>query len=473
MTKATSTRSLPWKDNIAYSMGNLGSNLIFAMIMFYMTFFYTDVLKIPAATAGILFLMARMWDAVNDPVMGFLVDRTSTRWGKFRPFIIIGIIPCALLYVLAFTVPDLSQTGRVLWAFFTYIPLGMAVTFINIPYHAQTTILTTDSMERAEVGAVSNIAALIATLIVAATTLPLVNSFSTQAKGFTAATIIFGTIMVVCYLITFVFTRKYDLPLSTPKKSAAGQHGFRETFRVLGDNRPLISLMTAYFFVQTAMSVVTAAAIYFFKYYLNAQNYYPIFMAAFLILMAAGMAVVPPLARKFGKKNLFQASNLGHSLGLLSIFLLLFFKGGSIIQSPFVWLLLPGVFLTAFCNGPVVALVWGMLPDTVEYAELKVGIRSEGLIFALLSFTMKAGLALGGAITAFGLDFIGYIPGVAQSPEALGKLLILCTLVPLVFRIPVWGAMHFYNLSEKQFAQILTELDFKTNGSKEKLLETQ
>jgi Na+/melibiose symporter-like transporter len=108
--------------------------------------------------------------------------------------------------------------------------------------------------------------------------------------------------------------------------------------------------------------------------------------------------------------------------------------------------------------------------DNIAYS---MGNLGSNLIFALLSFTMKAGLALGGAITAFGLDSIGYIPGVAQSPEALGKLLILCTLVPLVFRIPVWGAMHFYNLSEKQFAQILTELDFKTNVSKEKLLETQ
>lgn len=463
MTEAKSdksARTLPWLDNIAYSMGNLGSNLVFGMAMFYMTYFYTDIMLIPAAATGVLFLVARFWDAINDPIMGMLVDRTHTRLGKFRPFIIIGIFPCAIMYVLTFHAPDYNTNGKIIWAYCTYIPLGMMSTFINIPYHAQTTIMTTDPIERAEVGTVSNMTALIGQLIVAAGTLPLVAMFADQKAGFTRTAMIFGAAMLVCYTITFIRTKKYDLPASKQKleKTAANNYSFKEKFRVLTQNRPLLALMTGYFFFQLSMSMLAALPIYFFKYYLVKESLYPAAMGLFLLLMVAGMLIVPVLSRKIGKKMLFQASNLISLAAWGGLYFVFHYSGRDIMGSPLLWPALALGALSTFFNGPVVALVWGMIPDTVEYAELKVGIRSEGLIFALLSFVMKSGLAVGGAIAAGGLSIINYIPGKEQTPETLHSMLVLIFLVPLIFRFLTWVGMHFYNLTEERFREIVEEL---------------
>jgi GPH family glycoside/pentoside/hexuronide:cation symporter len=465
-------RTLPWKDNIGYSMGNLGSNLVFGMVTFYMLYFYTDVMGISAAAVGVLFLVARFWDAANDPIMGSIVDKTHTRWGKFRPFIIIGIVPCAVFYVLTFYTPDLSHTGKLIWAFATYIPLGMIVTFINIPYHAQTTIMTKDSVERTEIGTVSTMTALIATLIVAVGTLPIVKCFSTPQKGFMVVTIIFGIAMIICYWITFMVTKRYDLPekKGTLKKSAANFFTFREKTRVLTQNRPLLSLMFAYLFFQIGSSITATTMIYFFKYYLKLEWVYPIFMGLYLMLMLIGMTIVPSLSKKYGKKRVFQISNLIASITILIPAAILPF----IDMGTNDWMMGPGIVIAiivlfgAFWNGPVVALVWGIIPDTVEYAEFKVGIRSEGLIYAMLSFMMKAGLALGGALAGAVLWFIDYVPNQEQSPSTLLGLLILVSVVPFAIRLLTNFAMSFYNLDEAEFKRIVSELE-KQNQSEQSL----
>ena len=458
---SNSKRTLPWIDNIAYSMGNFGSNLVFGMITFYMMYFYTDVMGISAAAAGTLFLVARFWDAINDPIMGSIVDKTHTKMGKFRPFIIIGIVPCAILYILTFTTPDLSSTGKVIWAFATYIPLGMVVTFINIPYHAQTTIMSDKSIERAEVGAVSTIAGLLATLVVVAVTLPLLKNFSTPQKGFVGVTTIFGVGMIVCYLIAFVRTKKYDLPVSKDNlgKTAANRFTFKEKTHVLTKNRPLMALMFSYLFFQIGTSIMAGASIYFFKYYLNMSAFYPVFMGVYLAIMAGGMLFVPALTRFMGKKNLFQFSNVISGVFLLITFIMCLQMTRAETAASFQYgALFYIVLLSAFFTGQVNALVWGMIPDTVEYAELKVGIRSEGLVFALLSFMMKAGLAIAGALSGAVFTYIKYVPNQTQTESTLFGMLVLFILIPLFTRVLTAICMFFYNLSENQFAEIVAQL---------------
>jgi GPH family glycoside/pentoside/hexuronide:cation symporter len=458
---SNSKRTLPWMDNIAYSMGNFGSNLIFGMITFYMMYFYTDIMGISAAAAGTLFLVARFWDAINDPIMGSIVDKTHTKMGKFRPFIIIGIVPCAVLYVLTFTTPDLSATGKVIWAFATYIPLGMVVTFINIPYHAQTTIMSDKSIERAEVGAVSSIAALLATLVVAAFTMPLLKNFATPQKGFVGVTTIFGVAMIFCYLIAFVRTKKYDLPSSKDNlgKTAANRFTLKEKTHVLTKNRPLMALMFSYLFFQIGASIMAGTAIYFFKYYLNISGFYPVFMGVFLAIMAGGMLFVPVLTRFMGKKNLFQFSNAISGVFLLITFIMCAKMTCAETAASFQYgALFYIVLISSFFSGQGVALVWGMIPDTVEYAELKVGIRSEGLVFALLSFMMKAGLAIAGALSGAVFTYIKYEPNQVQTESTLFGMLILFILIPVFMKVLTAICMFFYNLSENQFAEIVAEL---------------
>jgi sugar (glycoside-pentoside-hexuronide) transporter len=453
-------RTLPWLDNLGYSMGNFGSNLIFGMAGFYMVYFYTDVMGISAAIVSVLMLVARFWDAINDPIMGSFVDKTRTKMGKFRPYIIAGIVPCAIMYVLTYYTPNFSHTGKVIWAFATYIPLGMIVTSINIPYHAQTTIMSVDPIERAEIGAVSSITAILATLVVAAGTLPIVASFKTPQIGFVYITAIFGIVMIVSYYITFVVTKKYDRPQSTDKleKTAANRFTFKEKMKVLTKNPPLLALMFGYLFVNTAQSIMAASAIYFFQYYIQKSKAVTSgFLGGFLILMMIGMMLVPYMSKKSGKQKLFQVSNFITAICLFCP-LLVYLVFDRLDSTGFIMMSL-FFMIGSFWSGPVVALIWGMIPDTVEYAELKVGIRSEGMIFAFLSFMMKAGLALGGVITAGTLAIINYVPNQEQPDTTLFGILCMFTLVPSVIRILANISMKYYSLSEEQFKEIVQILE--------------
>lgn len=459
---STTKRTLPWKDNIAYAMGSMGVNFMFALISFYLMYFYTDVMGISAAAAGMLLLVARVWDAVNDPVMGSIVDKTHTRWGKFRPFIIIGIVPGGLLFMLTFYTPDLSIAGKTIWAYATYLPMLMAVTFIYIPYHAQSTVMTTNSLERAEVAAMQQVTGIIATLIVAAGTLPLVKSFATPQKGFFYAAGIFGLASVVCYFITFVRTKQYDLPKDQVKQgnTKAKFFTFKERIKVVTHNRPLLSAVISYLFFQIGLTIMTGMAVYFFKYYVEMEEFYPVIMGSFMVTMVAGILCIPVLTRIMGKKNLYQLSNILATLSLIVVFYLCNTPDSALVAQSFNFGPLFFIFLShAFWNGPVIALIWGIVPDTVEFAEWKIGIRAEGLVFATLGFMQKTALGLAGAVAGAVLSIIDYVPNQPQSSDTLFGILVIFCLVPIACRVLTSIAMCFYNLTEEDFATIVNKLE--------------
>lgn len=454
-------RTLPWKDNLAYSMGSGGINFMFGLVSFYLLFFFTDVLGITAAAAGTLLLVARIWDAIFSLIMGTIVDRTHTRWGKFRPYILFGLIPCWLLFILNFYTPDLSVFGKTIWAYATHIPLLMAITCIYIPYHAMSPIMTTNSIERAEVGTLQQIIAFIATLIIAAGTLPMVGVFATSQQGFFYTAAIVGFLAVVSYFITFCGTKRYDRPkdhsgFTIPQGGAP----FMQNIKVLTQNRPLLSLMFSYLFFNTGLTLMTAVSVYFFKYYIKMESIFPVFMGSFMVTMIVGAVFVPVISRMIGKKNLYQMANLLAITAMLVVLILCFrWEIGQVAQSFRFGLLFFMNMFIAFWTGPVIALIWGIVPDTVEFAEWKVGIRAEGLIFAFLGFMQKTSLGISGVVSGFILSFIGYMPNREQTDRALLGFLVLFILVPLVFRVIAMIAMAFYNLTEKDFAEIVQSLN--------------
>ncbi len=455
-------RTFPWKDNIAYSTGNMGVGIMNGMASLYLLFFYTDVLGISAAAIGIIFLSTRLWDAINDPIMGIIVDRTNTRWGKFRPFILFGTFPLAVLFILTYYTPDFSHNGKVMWAFATCLSGGMMLTLINIPYHAQAATLTSDSNERAEIGALVWIFLLMSFLIVGAITLPLVKTFSTPQKGFLYVTAIFSIPLIISLYIPFFSTKKYDHPGSNikPVKNVARRFQLKKTIAVITKNRPLLALISSNLFVQMQGTMFTSAIVYFFKYNLNIEEFYPTFTGLFFIFTIFGSVSTPLMVKKFGKKTVFQLNNaIIAILCLICFFFLLNIDRETAASSfhfgPFFFM----TMLIGFCAGTAFAVIWGAIPDSVEYAEWKTGIRSEGLIYSLLAFGTKTGMALGGALSAAILAYVNYIPNIEQTDRTLFGILFLFLGSPCILRILAGISMHYYNLNEEKFAQIVIELD--------------
>ncbi len=454
-------RTFPLKDNIAYSIGNLGVGMIMGMISLYLLYFYTDVLGISATTIGIIFFIARFWDAINDPIMGTIVDRTNTRWGKFRPYILFGTLPLAIIFVLTFYSPDFKPTGKVIWAFATYISFGMIFTLINIPYHAQAAILTSNSNERAEIGSLVWLFFFMSSLIVAGVTLPIVKIFSTPQKGFLFVAAIISIPLIISLYIPFFSTKKYDHPGHKEKfKSNTGRRfPLKESVAVITKNRPLLVLMSGNLFIQMAGNIFFSGIVYFFRYYLNSEDFYPKFTGLVFIFMIFGIVSTPLMVKKLGKKNTFQLNNaISVILFLVALLLLVNIDRQTAASSFHFGLLFFIAMLNSFCSGPPLAVVWGAIPDSVEYAEWKTAIRSEGIIYSLLAFGTKTGMALGGVLSAAMLAFINYVPNIEQTDSTLFGLIILFAGLPCILKVLAGVSMHYYDLSEEEFAQIVIEL---------------
>ena len=460
---AKHVRTLPWKDNIGYCVAATGQAYVYGMVALYLTYFYTDYLKIGAAMAGTVFLIARLWDAFNDPIMGYIVDRTNTRWGRFRPYILFGAVPFAVFLALCFYAPDLSLTGRIIWAFATYIPLGMFQTLLTIPWHAQTVVITTDPAERSEIAGVFSIVFQAAYFMVAALAIPIKHMFPKDI-GFFYTAAIFGAIGTVCWYICFAATKKYDrteiyqrLPVADSKLSDV-----KARLKVVTHNRPFVFLMLAFFANQTATAITQATIIYFFRYYLKMEWLFPLVMGGFAALTAAGAMIMSLISRKKGKKKIYQLSNLIFA-GLMLVNFLIYWAAGpqDTYSTGFIVFMVVLILIVAFFNGPITALVWSMLPDTVEHGEWKVGVRSEGILYSVFSFMMKSGLALGGALTGFLLAAIKYVPDQAQSGGTLFGFLLMLFVCPAIMQILSFVAIVPYDLDEEKHRKIVEELKQK------------
>lgn len=456
---------LPFREKIAYGFGDLASVLYWQTFMVYLTYFYTDVFGIAAAAAGTMLGLSRSVDAFFDPVMGMIADRTKTRWGKFRPYLLWMCVPFAVMGVLTFTVPDLAPPGKLLWAWITYNGLMLLYTAINIPYTAMLGVISPNPNERTTLSSVKFVFAFSAGMIVSATLLPLskILGGGNDAHGWQLTFIVIGLAAIGFFLITFFNTRERVLP-PPAQKTSVGQD-----LRDLFTNGPWLLLLATTITFILFVAVRSSVTVHYFKYYVGTQTltlpaWLPkfggtqewhleglvsVFNTSGQLASLIGVMLVPLFARGVGRKAAFVTMLLV-AIGCTASFYFL---------APGQLLLIFGInLLGSVTGGPLSALLWAMYADTADYAEWQKGRRATGLIFSASIFAQKQGWAIG-AMVALGLmQSVGFVANVEQTPRSLHGLVLLMSVIPASIGMLAVVLILFYPLYEAKVSRMASDL---------------
>lgn len=442
------------KEKIGYGLGDTASHFVWDMVGFWILIFYTDTFGISAAAAGTIMLIARVWDMVSDPLMGIIADRTNTRWGKFRPYILWMALPYSVLAVLTFTTPDLGPTGKVIYAGVTYLLLMTVFTAINLPYSSLGAVMTSDSYERAGLNSYRFIFAFVGQFIVTGTALSLALYFGNgdNAKGYQYTLILFSVISFILFMITFKTTKERVQP---PKEQ---KQNLKKDLQNLFKNRPWVILFFVGIisFIMFAMQNLSIA--YYFKYYIGKEESVQLFNVIGTIALIAGIPLSKPLSKRFGKRNIYVASSLLSGL----FFILLYLPGTQNIVSIYVLNI-----LAKFTYAPAVPLLWTMLADTADYSEWKYGRRSTGLVFSAATFAQKAGWGIGGALAGWLLALYKFTPNIEQTASALTGIKLMISVFPGVLYMSCAILLYFYAIDHQTCLVMQKDLDArreKENG---------
>jgi GPH family glycoside/pentoside/hexuronide:cation symporter len=452
--KANSTGSkLSFREKLGYGVGDTASHFVWDMVGFWILIFYTDTFGISAAAAGTIMLIARAWDMLSDPMMGIIADRTNTRWGKFRPYILWMALPYSILAVLTFSTPGFGQAGKVAYAAITYFLLMTVFTAINLPYSSLGAVMTSDSNERAGLNSYRFIFAFVGQLIVSGTALSLALFFGKgdQAKGYQLTLILFSVISFILFMITFRTTRERVQPPKAQKES------IREDFRNLLKNRPWLILFFVGIisFVMFAMQNLSVA--YYFKYYIGNEKGVQLFNVIGTVALIVVIPFSKPLAKKFGNRNVFLASSLVSGF----FFMLLFLPGVSDLK----WIYAFNI-LAKMAYAPAVPLLWTMLADTADYSEWKSGRRSTGLVFSAATFAQKAGWGIGGALAGWLLALFRFVPNVEQTDAAITGIKLMISVIPGILYMSCAILLFFYNIDKKTCLVMQEELEARREKDK-------
>jgi GPH family glycoside/pentoside/hexuronide:cation symporter len=480
-------RKLSFVEKAGYSLGDAAANFVFMTMILFQLNFYTDTMGIAAAAAGTLLLVGRLWDAFFDPMMGVLADRTNTRWGKFRPWVLWTAIPWGVVMVLAYTVPDFDGTSLLIYAGVTNIMLMTLYSMNNTPYSAMTGVMTGDVNERTNLSSYRFFAAMIAQLIVGSFTLPLVAKFGQgdSAKGWQLTMALWAVICVFFFLITFLTTRERIQPPPAQKSKP------REDFAGLLKNGPWIAMfvLTLAHFIYAAMRGGTI--FYYFNYYVDQNELYS-FLQKFGVGQAAPDAGGPMhyILNSLGlivndtRSNIssvgfsfFQmSSQLVTIIGVIAATFLaarfgkravaiVGFSLATVLGAAFILLPADAIAATyvlewvrALSYAPTIPLIWAMFADVADYAEWTTGRRITGVVFATILFALKAGLSVGGAIAGWLLSGYGYRANAVQTPEALLGIRLTVSVYPAIFLAIVVACLFFYKINKQLNIQIQNEL---------------
>jgi GPH family glycoside/pentoside/hexuronide:cation symporter len=391
-------------------------------------------------------LIARFWDMVSDPIMGIIADRTNTRWGKFRPYILWMALPYSVLAVLTFTTPDLGATGKVIYAGVTYFLLMTVFTAINLPYSSLGAVMTSDSYERAELNSYRFIFAFVGQFIVTGTALTLALYFGKgdNAKGYQYTLILFSIISFILFMITFKTTRERVKPPKGQKES------LKEDFKNLIRNRPWVILFFVGIisFIMFAMQNLSIA--YYFKYYIGKEENVQLFNVIGTVALIVAIPFSKPLAKRFGKRNVFVASSLLSGF----FFILLYIPGITDIK-----LIYTFNILAKMTYAPAVPLLWTMLADTADYSEWKTGRRATGLVFSAATFAQKAGWGIGGALAGWLLAIFQFEPNVDQTETAITGIKLMISVFPGILYMSCAFLLYFYAIDHKTCLIMQVELE--------------
>ncbi|WP_289294141.1 MFS transporter [Romboutsia ilealis] len=441
------------QDKVGYMLGDVGSCLLFNFIGSYLLVFYTDVFGISAAAVGTLMALSRVWDAINDPMMGVIVDkRKRTKDGKFRPYLKYMGIPLGIFTILTFLViPNMPQGMKLPYAYITYIGFGMAYTAINIPYGSLASVMTNDPVQRTELSTWRNISSIFAMIPLMVLTPKLVfdASGAVSPKGFLIAAVLYVIIANIGYRLCYKMTTERII---NEVKEDAPKTSLGETLKTLGKNKALIGLILSSLGTLTAMFLPNALNAYLFKDYFQAPG---LLSLAGLLPMVGTFLAIPvtgKLVAKFGKKNIAIYSGI---VSIAAYVVLVFFP----TKNPMLYIAL--ITVSGFGTALYGMIVWALVGDVIDYQEYLSGKREEGIVYATYSLSRKLVQAIVGSIGGFALAAIGYQSGAAtQAPEVAESIRTIITVVPLIGFIFGTVCLKFvYNLSNKTLNEVNEELE--------------
>jgi GPH family glycoside/pentoside/hexuronide:cation symporter len=471
-------------EKVGYSLGDFAANLIFQTLMTFLAFFYTDVYKIPAGTASAIIFFGGFIGAFFNIIMGAIADRTRTRWGKFRPWILWTSLPFGIIAILAFSTPDFGENGKIIYALATYFLLILIYSANNLPYSALSGVLTGDMGQRNSLSSYRFVAVMFAQFIIQSLLLPLVLilGHGDKAVGFKNTMMIFAIAGVVCFLITFLTTKERIIPAKEQESSV------KQDLIDLSKNKPWVIMLMVTILVFITLSLKGGMYIYYFKYYLDPiaqadflQNIgfnnfisglnntltgmgltefqwpkdaptsaFSLFNAGGILFMIFGIMLSKPLADQFGKRNIFIAFLF---LSALSLLMFNFYSKTSIGI----------VFLTqiahGFLYGITIPLLWAMIADVADYSEWKNNRRATAIIFSAMIFGLKVGLSIGGALGAALLSKYGYVAeAVNQAQTAIDGIKLSVSVYPGLIFIASAGLLCFYLIDKKMEVQLESDL---------------
>lgn len=435
---------------ICYSFGDLASQFVWTFVGSYLTIFYTDVVGLAPAAISVIMLGARIWDAVNDPMMGAIAERTQSKWGRFRPYIAFGCPFLAIFGVLTFTNPfSGTSTAGVIWAAVTYVIAGMLYTLVNIPYGALAGVMTEDADQRVKINTSRNIGMNIGMLIVNACSAPLMLALSgkgatvASSRGYTMTAVIYGIISIPLFLVLF-FTAKEKIQ---PQKTA-DKFSVKDVVGNLVKNKYLMLICLIMMLIMTGFMGRMAVLSYYVIYCLGSFQLIAVIMTVPTVLAIFASFFVPAVVKKFGKRNVLMGSVLIEAVGLLVVYFAPFDNVAMVLAGCVVF----GLFNIAM------PLTLSMLSDSVDYMDLKTGVRTDGTAYATYGLATKVGNALGGSVGVILLASFGYVANQQQTLEAMKGINVVVNLIPAILYILAGLCCLLWKISDKDADEIREKL---------------
>lgn len=458
-------------EKIGYGLGDMSSSMFWKLFGAYLMLFYTDVFGISAAVVGTMFAVTRVWDSFFDPVVGAFADRTSSRWGRFRPYLLFLAVPFGLIGVITFLTPPFDNTGKIIYAYVTYALMMMVYSAINVPYASLLGVMSPDPSHRNTLATYRMTFAYLGSFIALLLFMPLVNAFgggdvngptrlwfTAPQFGWFMAVVVIAAICVVLFLACFALTKERVEPIKHEKTS------LKTDFRDLVHNKPWWILLGAGVSSLVFNSIRDGATVYYFKYYVDETAVGNISILGLPFVLSGiylgvgqaanivGVILAAPVSNRIGKRNTFISS-----MALATLLSVIFFW----FNKDQLYLIFVFQILISICAGSIFPLLWSMYADCADYSELRTGNRATGLIFSSSSMSQKFGWAFGSAITGWMLAQFGFKANAVQSAETIQGIKMFLSILPAVGALLSLVFIYFYPLSESKMKKITAELQEK------------